>query len=105
MFEKLLAKKYYSTNEATKFLNIFPYQLRYLEANILNLSGYKIKNRKYYTNDDIKLLEDYIANNKKIPIKQNIQQISYRIDMLIKNFNILATDITEFLATQTKILL
>ncbi|WP_410526154.1 MerR family transcriptional regulator [Rickettsia endosymbiont of Orchestes rusci] len=98
IFNKKLDKKYYSTSEAIKFLNISSHQLRYLEDNILNLSIYKIKNRRYYTDRDLKTIQDYITNNKKISVKQDTTPLSYKIDILIKNLNILSNDITKFLA-------
>lgn len=102
IFSKKPDKKYYSASEAIKFLNISSPQLRYLEDNTLNLSIYKIKNRRYYTDRDIKIIRDYITKNKKISAKQSVKQntssLSYKIDILIKNFNILSNDITNFLA-------
>lgn len=102
ILNKKLDKKYYSASEVIKFLNISSPQLRYLEDNILNLSIYKIKNRRYYTDRDLKIIQDYITNNKKISVKQSVKQdtppLSYKIDILIKNFNILSNDITNFLA-------
>lgn len=56
-------KKYYSINEVSKILNITHNQLRYLEKILSDITVYKIRNRKYYTANDIKNFKSYLIEN------------------------------------------
>jgi len=90
------AKKYYSAAEITEVLNIALYQLRYLETKIPNLSNYKIKNRKYYTANDLELFQNYLNINQSPHfISTNIHD---KIDKLLTNFNDLSFQIKKILA-------
>ncbi|XVN42903.1 MAG: MerR family transcriptional regulator [Candidatus Rickettsia vulgarisii] len=56
-------KKYYSNSEVSKILNINHNQLRYLEKILSHITIYKIRNRKYYTAEDIEHFKSYIMKN------------------------------------------
>ncbi|BDU59749.1 hypothetical protein FLA4_01590 [Candidatus Rickettsia kotlanii] len=86
MINNKLTKKYYSASEVIKHLNIALHQLRYLEAKSSDLSSYKINNRKYYTANDIDLLQK--ALNKDITSLSTA-----RIDILLTNFHNLSLQI------------
>lgn len=59
-------KKYYSISEVTKLLNIHSHQLRYLERLLPNLTIHKIRNRRYYTRQDIEYLKGPYDNQEYI---------------------------------------
>ncbi|CAK6508101.1 MAG: HTH merR-type domain-containing protein [Rickettsia helvetica] len=90
MTSNKLTKKYYSASEVIKHLNITLHQLRYLETKIPDLSNYKINNRKYYTANDIDLLQKSL--NKDITSLPTA-----RIDVLLTNFHNLSLQIKKFL--------
>jgi len=95
-------KKYYSVGEVTKILNIHSHQVRYLELVVPNLVIHKIRNRRHYTNDNIKNLRDYIIakniikSEKTIVAKLSDSQIN-RINCLIQNFRILSINIQKII--------
>ena len=91
-----LTKKYYSASEVTACLSIALHQLRYLEIKIPNLSNFKIKNRKYYTVNDIELLKNYLNINKEL--SPNILSVNKKIDILLTKFNNLSLQIKKILA-------
>ncbi|AAL03625.1 unknown [Rickettsia conorii str. Malish 7] len=91
MTNNKLTKKYYSASEVIKHLNIALHQLRYLETKNPDLSNYKINNRKYYTANDIDLLQKSL--NKDITSLSTA-----RIDILLTNFHNLSLQITKILA-------
>ncbi|WP_425363344.1 MerR family transcriptional regulator [Candidatus Tisiphia endosymbiont of Hybos culiciformis] len=95
-------KKYYSIGEVTKLLNIHSHQLRYLECMLPNLSIHKIRNRRYYTSQDIEYLKTYMANKStpvelEQPVNLLDNQIN-KIDGLIKNFYDLSLTIQKILS-------
>ncbi|AFC70844.1 hypothetical protein MC5_02310 [Rickettsia australis str. Cutlack] len=90
MTNNKLTKKYYSASEVIKHLNIALHQLRYLEAKIPNLSNYKINNRKYYTVNDIDLLQKSLK-------KDIISPSTDKVDILLTNFHNLSLQIKKFL--------
>ncbi|MFP3011900.1 MAG: palindromic element RPE5 domain-containing protein [Rickettsia sp.] len=126
MTNNKLTKKYYSASEVIKHLNIALHQLRYLETKIPDLSNYKINNRKYYTANDIELLQKscYKTSYTKINLKKsnepvsrgaeriiirehprtykdivaNFSSSSSRIDILLTNFHNLSLQIKKILA-------
>jgi DNA-binding transcriptional MerR regulator len=78
-----LDKKYYSISEVSSYLQIPMHALRYLEKSVsCNLSINKVKNRRYYTKEDIKNLETL---QSKAP-----DGFLDRIDRLIGKFKSLA---------------
>jgi len=91
MTRNKLTKKYYSASEVTKHLNIALHQLRYLETKIPDLSNYKINNRKYYTANDIELLQKSLN-------KDNISFSPNKIDILLTKFHNLSFQIKKILA-------
>lgn len=91
MTNNKLTKKYYSASEVIKHLNIALHQLRYLETKISALSNYKINNRKYYTANDIELLQKSL--NKNI-----ISIPTDKIDVLLTDFYNLSLQIKKILA-------
>ncbi|MDR0296545.1 MAG: MerR family transcriptional regulator [Rickettsia sp.] len=95
-------KKYYSIGEVTKLLNIHPHQLRYLECVSPNLSIHKIRNRRYYTSQDIEYLKLYMANkNVSIELEHSVNLLDNqinKIDCLIKNFYDLSLTIQQILS-------
>ncbi|WP_347939025.1 MerR family transcriptional regulator [Rickettsia oklahomensis] len=90
MTNNKLTKKYYSASEVIKQLNIALHQLRYLETKIPDLSSYKINNRKYYTVNDIDLLQKSL--NKDV-----ISFPTERIDTLLTKFHNLSLQIKKIL--------
>ncbi|WP_218459842.1 MerR family transcriptional regulator [Rickettsia sp. TH2014] len=86
-----LTKKYYSASEVTKHLNIALHQLRYLETKIPDLSNYKIKNRKYYTVNDIDLLQKSLKKDITSPSTD-------KVHILLTNFHNLSFQIKKILA-------
>ncbi|HJD59132.1 MAG TPA: palindromic element RPE5 domain-containing protein [Rickettsia endosymbiont of Omalisus fontisbellaquei] len=106
-----LIKKYYSASEVIERLNIALHQLRYLETKIPDLSNYKINNRKYYTANDIELLQKSLSISqgaKRIEAREhtrtykdiaaNLEGSSSRIDILLTNFHNLSLQIKKILA-------
>ncbi len=92
------AKKYSSVAEVTKLLNIKIYQLRYLESTLPRLTIRKIRNRRYYTNDDIEYLRHYLPKNGSNEILLNDTETTDRIqkiDQLIGKFNTLSLKIRK----------
>jgi DNA-binding transcriptional MerR regulator len=94
-------KKYSSIGEVIKLLNIQAYQLRYLESTLPELTVYKIRNRRYYTNNEIEYLRNHLAKNKNdkeqpIITKSTTNQVQ-RIDQLINKFRILSGKINELI--------
>ena len=90
MTNNKLTKKYYSAGEVIKYLNIALHQLRYLETKIPDLSNYKINNRKYYTVNDIDLLQK--------SLKKDITSLfTDKVDILLTNFHNLSLQIKKFL--------
>ncbi|CEO16486.1 hypothetical protein RMONA_00290 [Rickettsia monacensis] len=77
-YAKSLTKKYYSASEVIKHLNIALHQLRYLETKIPDLSNYKINNRKYYTANDIDLLQKSCCKTSytKINLEKSEESVS-----------------------------
>ncbi|WP_277360999.1 palindromic element RPE5 domain-containing protein [Rickettsia asembonensis] len=124
-------KKYYSASEVIKHLNIALHQLRYLETKIPDLSNYKINNRKYYTVNDIDLLQKscYKTSYTKINLEKSNRPVSRgaertevrehlkvykddvanfggsssRIDILLTNFHNLSFQIKKILADSSMI--
>jgi MerR HTH family regulatory protein len=95
-------KKYYSISEVTKLLNIHSHQLRYLERMLPNLAIHKIRNRRYYTSQDIEYLKTHMAN-KSVPLEleQPVDLLDNqinKIDYLIKNFYDLSLTIQQILS-------
>jgi RPE1 domain-containing protein len=62
-------KKYYSIGEVTKILNIHSHQLRYLESILPNISIHKIRNRRYYTSQDIEYLKTQMITKNRLLAK------------------------------------
>jgi len=54
----MLTKKYFSISEASKMSGIAAHRLRYIEKSDPNVEIVKIRERRYYTKDNI----DYIKN-------------------------------------------
>ncbi|MEY4463722.1 MAG: hypothetical protein RLZZ81_693 [Pseudomonadota bacterium] len=111
MINNKLTKKYYSAAEITKHLNIALHQLRYLETKIPDLSNYKINNRKYYTANDIEVLQKSLSISRgaeRIEVREhtrthkdiaaNFEDSSSRIDILLTNFHNLSLQIKKILA-------
>ena len=98
MINNKLEKKYYSANEITELLNIALYQLRYLETKIPNLSNYKIKNRKYYTVNDLISFRSHLNISKDFSLSHPCNNINNKIDKLLTNFNNLSHQIKKILA-------
>ncbi|AAY61053.1 RPE1 domain protein [Rickettsia felis str. Pedreira] len=90
-YAKSLTKKYYSASEVTKHLNIALHQLRYLETKIPDLSNYKINNRKYYTVNDIDLLQKSLKKDITSPSTD-------KVHILLTNFHNLSLQIKKILA-------
>ncbi|WP_250311996.1 MerR family transcriptional regulator [Rickettsia endosymbiont of Oedothorax gibbosus] len=95
-------KKYYSISEVTKLLNIHSHQLRYLERMLPNLAIHKIRNRRYYTSQDIEYLKIHMAN-KSVPLELEqpadlLDNQINKIDYLIKNFYDLSLTIQQILS-------
>ncbi|WP_341756161.1 MULTISPECIES: MerR family transcriptional regulator [unclassified Candidatus Tisiphia] len=95
-------KKYYSIGEVTKLLNIHSYQLRYLERMLPNLTIHKIRNRRYYTSQDIEYLKTHMTT-KSVPIELEqpldlLDNQVNKIDCLIKNFYDLSLTIQQILS-------
>ncbi|WP_425360046.1 MerR family transcriptional regulator [Candidatus Tisiphia endosymbiont of Ceraclea dissimilis] len=95
-------KKYYSISEVTKLLNIHSHQLRYLERMLPNLAIHKIRNRRYYTSQDIEYLKTHMAN-KIVPLELEqpadlLDNQINKIDYLIKNFYDLSLTIQQILS-------
>jgi DNA-binding transcriptional MerR regulator len=96
-------KKYYSISEVTNLLNIPSHQLRYLEKKLPELVIHQIRNRRYYTSNNITYLKDYLAKNILIDSEESMLEKSldnheYRINKLIKNFQNLAILIKQVIA-------
>lgn len=114
-------KKYYSISEVAENLQISSHQLRYLELKITELVIFRVKNRRYYTVNDITNLRQHLtkANRPaaKIDLCQKLYQKSIelkpsrivptlltipktidieKIDLLISNFQELAKKIRSF---------
>ncbi len=85
MTNNKLTKKYYSASEVIKHLNIALNQLRYLETKIPDLSNYKINNRKYYTANDIELLQKscYKTSYTKINLEKSNEPVSRGAERII----------------------
>lgn len=75
-----------------KHLNIALHQLRYLETKSPDLSNYKINNRKYYTANDIDLLQKSL--NKDIT---SLSTARIDILLILTNFHNLSLQIKKFL--------
>ena len=94
-------KKYSSIGEVIKLLNIQAHQLRYLESILPELTVYKIRNRRYYTNHDIEYLRNHLAkgkNNKEQPlITKSTTNRVHRIDQLINKLRILSGKINKLI--------
>ncbi len=93
-------KKYSSIGEVIKLLNIQAYQLRYLESTLPELTVYKIRNRRYYTNNDIEYLRNHLAKSKGNNVRPiNLPAINQvqRIDQLINKFLVLSSDINKLI--------
>lgn len=94
-------KKYYSISEVAENLQISTHQLRYLEQKFTELEILKVKNRRYYTIDDITFLRTSITKTNVItpfrilPTSFTITRIIdiEKINLLIKNFQRLAKNI------------
>lgn len=69
-------KKYYSISEVVELLNIPSHQLRYLEKKLPELVIHQIRNRRYYTSNNIAYLKDYLAQNRLIDRQQFIARES-----------------------------
>ncbi|MFP3017812.1 MAG: MerR family transcriptional regulator [Candidatus Tisiphia sp.] len=96
-------KKYYSIGEVTKLLNIHSHQLRYLERLLPNLTIHKIRNRRYYTRQDIEYLRAHMTTkNIQIESQPIISKLSHnqinKIDCLIKNFYDLSLTIQRIIS-------
>ncbi|MCC8416352.1 MAG: MerR family transcriptional regulator [Rickettsia endosymbiont of Gnoriste bilineata] len=95
-------KKYYSISEVTKLLNLHSHQLRYLERMLPNLAIHKIRNRRYYTSQDIEYLKTQMTTKSvsielESPLELLGNQIN-KIDCLIKNFYELSLTIQQIVS-------
>lgn len=98
------SKKYYTISEVTQILNVRGSQLRYLEKALSTLKVIQVKGRRYYTNENIKIIQSKLSkieiNNTsevhiKTPFKINTQQsVLMQIDKLIDKFNNVLTQIS-----------
>jgi len=98
------SKKYYTISEVTQILNVQASQLRYLEKALSTLKVIQVKGRRYYTNENIKIIQSKLSkikinNTSKAPttisFNNNTQQsVLMQIDKLIDKFNNLLTQIS-----------
>ena len=72
------SKKYHTISEVAERLSVSQSYLRYAEKNLPRLKIYTINGRRYYTNENIKMLKDKIGK----PL--DLSTILLRIDFLEK---------------------
>lgn len=97
------SKKYYTISEVTHILNVRGSQLRYLEKALSTLRVIQVKGRRYYTNENIKIIQSKLS---KIEVNSTSethtttssnnnthQSILMQVDKLIEKFNNILTQI------------
>lgn len=81
-------KKYYTISEVSKMFNIHAHQLRYIEKIAPNLEVFKLKGRRYYTQENIDFIKSFIPGFTAAPMakSQNHQDILHQIESLVEKF-------------------
>lgn len=82
-----MQKKYYSISEVSSKLNIPDYTIRYFEKSNPNFKVKKLRNRRYYTIEDIEIIRESISLGNPL-------YIISRIDNLISKFKLLSKYVT-----------
>lgn len=66
-------KKYFSISEVCQAANISAHKLRYLETSIVNFKIIQIRNRRYYTEDNILQICKFLGLHEQV-VLSNLQQ-------------------------------
>lgn len=93
----MISKKYFSIAEVAQICLLPMHKLRYIEKSDRNIKITKIRGRRYYTNQDIKYIQETYPST--VQTQANTAQnnttpsITKQIDRLIENFSKLAKNL------------
>lgn len=76
-------KKYFTIKEVAFNLGVSESKLRHIENNIPKLNVARINKRRYYTQQNIKMLDEYLKKHSKVEINSLFIE---KIDKLINKF-------------------
>lgn len=93
-----LTKKYYSISEVASMFDISASALRYIESREPNLKICKIKNRRYYSQCNIKQIRSIFIKPKGHQFQSNQHNYLLQINNLIDVFKNVQIDFNKFLA-------
>lgn len=84
----MASKKYYSIGEVTAILKVHDYQLRYLEKILPNFIVQKIRDRRYYTSNNIEALRAYLLKNPKNTLSNSAAEMPAKTAFLATNIEV-----------------
>lgn len=93
----MISKKYFSIAEVAQICILPMHKLRYIEKSDRNIKVTKIRGRRYYTDQDIKYIQETYSKADHRPVmptkpKSN-PSITPQIDKLIESFSKLAKNL------------